>query len=82
MELDLRLKAGEIADYTRQVIFALYGKNGGHVCNHVVDFLIVYPDGTRTVEDFKGVKTAAWAIKRKLFEDNHPKIKYIVRTKA
>jgi len=35
---------------------------------YVCDFLVVWSDGRITIEDVKGVETAAFKIKKKLFE--------------
>lgn len=79
-ELDLRLKAGEISKVERQRTFPLYGKNGGRIASHRVDFLVTYPDGHQEVEEFKGFETEIWRLKRNLFVDNYPEIKYWVIT--
>ena len=44
--LDLRQKAGDIKEWKRQVRFSLYGKNGGHICDYILDFVITNNDGT------------------------------------
>lgn len=80
LEIDLLLKAKEITKVERQVKFPLFGVNENLICNHVVDFLLTYPDGRQEAWEFKGFATDVWKIKRKLFEDNYPKIKYVVVT--
>lgn len=40
--------------------------NKVHVANYVGDFLYFLPDGTRVVEDVKGVKTPIYRLKKKL----------------
>lgn len=77
LELDMLKRIGEVREYYCQVPYPLYGKNGGKVCVHVVDFKVHYANGTVEVEDVKGIKTAAWSIKHKLFCDNY-KIPYRV----
>jgi hypothetical protein len=80
LELNLRLKAGQISKVERQRTFPLYGKNGGRITTHRVDFLVTYPDGHQEVEEYKGFVTQIWKIKRDLFVDNYPEILYNVIT--
>jgi hypothetical protein len=47
-----------------------------------VDFFVTFRDGHQEYWEAKGVRTAVWRIKYKLFTDNFPKLKYVVRTKA
>ena len=77
-DLDLMVKAGEIKSYERQVSFDLHGVNGGKVCVHRVDFLVLTNEGKQEVHEYKGFATAVWDLKRKLFEDEYPEIEYIV----
>ena len=79
-ELDLRLKAGEISKIERQRTFPLYGKNGGRITTHRVDFLITLLDGTQEVHEYKGFATDVWKMKRDLFVDNYPDILYVTIT--
>ena len=62
-QLKLLQMAGEIRWFTCQVPF-----NVGAGVRYVSDFLIVYADGRVEVEDVKGVETAMFKVKRKLFE--------------
>ena len=70
-------KCKEIKSYESQVKFSM-DINGHHICNHYVDFLVVLPDGTKQVQEYKGVRTGIWQIKRKLFEALYPDIEYVV----
>jgi len=79
-ELDIRLKAGEISKVERQRTFPLYGKNGGRITTHRVDFLVTFPDGHQEVHEYKGYATDTWKIKRDLFVDNYPEILYVTIT--
>ena len=76
-ELDLLKRAGEIYRWFPQTPYPLYGKNGNVVCVHIVDFHVFTKD-KEWVEDVKGVRTALWSLKRKLFLDNYPEIEYKV----
>ena len=77
-ELDIMVRAKEIREYKRQVTFNLYGINNGFICNHRVDFVITDNDGSKAVWEVKGLETKDWVIKKKLFEDNYPYMKYHV----
>ncbi len=79
-ELNIRFKIGEISKIERQVTFPLYGKNGGRVATHRVDFLVTFPDSHKEVHEYKGFATQEWKIKRDLFVDNYPDIQYVVIT--
>ncbi len=79
-ELELLLKAGEISKVERQKTFPLFGRNGGKVTTHRVDFLVTLLDGTQEVREYKGWETDSWRIKRNLFVDNYPDIQYVVIT--
>lgn len=63
-ELQMLEKAGEIRDLGRQTAFDLT-VNGVKVCKYVADFCY-WENDAYVVEDVKGVKTAAYVIKRKL----------------
>lgn len=76
--IDLLCRAGVITKCEPQRTFVLYGKGGHKICSHRVDFLLTFSDGHQEVQEFKGWATKDWDIKRKLFEDNYPDIKYVV----
>ena len=65
-ELDLLIKAGEIAGKLEQVPFAL---PGGVV--YRADFVVLRNDGTWYVEDAKGVRTKEYKIKARLFAERY-----------
>ena len=79
-EIELLIKGRAVKRVEPQKSFELRGMRG-IVCRHVVDFLVHFPDGHVEAWDAKGKGTAEWKIKKKLFEDNYPEIKYVVRTK-
>lgn len=66
-ELDLRLYAGEIIKWERQVKIPLI-VNGYHITNYYIDFIVYYPDGTKEYVETKGLASEAWKIKWKMFE--------------
>lgn len=77
-DIDLLVKAGEVEDALRQVPFKLRGKNGTVVGSHKVDFVLSFKDGHREIWECKGYAVRDWPIRRKLFEDNYPDVKYVV----
>ncbi len=68
-ELRLLEVAGEISDLERQVAFHLW-VGDEHICKYVADFRYVR-GGETVVEDVKGVRTAAYVLKRKLMKACH-----------
>lgn len=66
-ELDLRLKAGEIKSWQRQVKMSL-DVNGKHICNYYIDFLVIHSDDEREYVEVKGFATDLWRIKWRLLE--------------
>lgn len=79
-EVELLCRAGQVIKVEPQKTYPLYGKNGGRVCNHRVDFLLTFADSHLEVWECKGFATPEWRIKLKLFEDNYPDIVYYVIT--
>lgn len=77
-DIDCLIRAGKVATVSRQVRFGLRGLKGGQVCTHVVDFVVTLSDGTKEAWEYKGMPTPTWKLKRKLFLDNYPEIKYVV----
>jgi DNA-binding sugar fermentation-stimulating protein len=75
LHLMKKARGSTISTIERQVTFRL-DVNGKHICSHRVDFLVTHKDGSKMVVESKGVDTAAWAIKRNLFEALNPNIKY------
>ncbi len=70
-ELDLRVKAGELKGWLRQVPIRLE-VNGKHVCNYLIDFVEIAMDGTETYVEVKGLPTPEFRLKWKLFEILYP----------
>lgn len=66
-ELNLRLKAGEIAAFTPHVRIPLE-VNGFHIADYYVDFVVLHNDGTKEYAETKGLKTPVWSIKWKILE--------------
>jgi hypothetical protein len=81
MQLDWRLKAGDIKAWEKQVPIPIY-VNGEHILTTKVDFLIHENDGSKTLVETKGFETADYRIKKKLIEavwlKEHPEYSYLV----
>lgn len=67
-ELRMLQIAGDITELKRQVRFALVvkGVRDKHVCDYIADFTYRDRAGRLHVEDFKGVRTAEYKLKRAL----------------
>jgi len=75
-ELKLLQKAGEIQDLQLQPRYKMV-VDGWLICTYVADFS--YRDGKQKIaEDVKGMETALFKIKRKLFHALYPGIELIV----
>lgn len=75
----LRGKAGEIKEFKNQVRFELipkFRKNGvtHRAAHYVADFVVEYSDGRTEVIDVKGMRTALYKLKRKMFEFRYPNL--------
>jgi hypothetical protein len=74
--LKLRLRAGEISDLRRQVVYELIPSqkrpSGGteRACNYIADF-VYQEDGQTVVADVKGFATGEYVLKRKLMLFRH-----------
>lgn len=64
MELRMLGKAGKITALSLQLRYRL-SVNGVHVCDYYPDFTY-YEHGVLVVEDFKGLKTPVYQLKKKL----------------
>jgi hypothetical protein len=80
-QLDLRLKAGEIASWEPQFKIDLKA-NGKHICTMIPDFRVVYPDGSVQLTEIKGYATEVFRLKVKILEATYlkenPGITYLV----
>lgn len=79
LELLLQQKAGLIRDLTRQVRIPIE-VNGSHICDYIADF-VYYEKGEEVVEDFKGMVTGIFALKRKLLAATQGKEVRITKAK-
>lgn len=77
MHLDRLLKAGAIKGWRGQVKVELV-VNGAKVCRMVPDFLVEHKNGKFEYVEVKGVATAAYRIKAKLFRALFPDAWYTV----
>lgn len=71
--LDLRMKAGEIGGWIRQVPYDLE-VNGQKICRYIADFVVVDKEGKKEIHEVKGMVTGVWKIKEKLFRALYPDI--------
>jgi hypothetical protein len=67
MELDWRIKAGEIQSYERQVKIDLT-VNGVHITNYFVDFRVINKHGGVEYHEYKGMVLGEFMIKWRLFQ--------------
>jgi len=81
-ELKMLLQAKEIFDLQVHPTFVIWkmrnqatGKE--EKIKYIADFSYTEKDGTNVVEDVKGVKTAVYKIKRKMFTTVYPYTKFI-----
>lgn len=70
--------AGIVKRFEMQVTYELqpaFVKDGKkyHAINYVSDFVLIYDDGRTEVVDVKGMETADFKIKKKLFEFRYPR---------
>lgn len=77
-ELKWLERAGEIKDLELQKKFVLqpkYKKNGKTVreISYIADFVYT-EDGKQIVEDCKGMRTAVYKLKKKIFEYQYPEL--------
>lgn len=66
-ELNYRMKAKDIKDWFRQVKISL-DVNEKHICNYIIDFVVVHNDEMIEYVEVKGFATDTWRLKFKLFE--------------
>lgn len=66
-ELDLRMRAGDIKGWERQVRLDLR-VNGQHICDYKIDFVVEHHDGSREYVECKGVEMPDWKLKWSLLE--------------
>ncbi len=76
-ELYLRVRAGDIDSWERQIPISL-NVQGHHICKVIVDFVISHNDGSLEYVEVKGHETAVYKLKRKLIAALYPDIKYTV----
>ncbi len=66
-DLQLRQWAGDIKEVIPQFKLSL-DVNDLHICNYIVDFLVINKDGSKELHEFKGFETTLWKIKWRLTE--------------
>ena len=78
--LDSLLKKKEIKSWEKQKKIELYGENGSKICNYYMDFVVEHNDGKTEYVEVKGMETATWRLKWKLFKDKYGKDNDIIIT--
>jgi hypothetical protein len=76
-QLTLLQRAGLIFGFARQCEFVLSeGTDKDNRCiSYIADFIVFYTDGTTKIIDVKGVETAIFKQKAKLFKNKYPFLK-------
>lgn len=77
VNLDLRVRVGELKSWRRQVSVPLVVE-GKTVCRYIVDFVEEYPDGSEVWVEVKGFPTDIWKLKAALFRVLYPERQYRV----
>lgn len=75
-ELRANLRAGIITDLKLQPRFPLI-VNGQKICEYVADFSYMSLDGRPVIEEFKGMRTALFIVKSKLFHAVYPGLRIV-----
>lgn len=65
MQLDFRIRAGEVKKWKRQVKIELK-VNGVKICNYYIDFKVTMADGSTQYVEVKGLEMELWKMKWKL----------------
>ena len=73
-ELNMRVRAGELRDWKRQVPIDLT-VNGVKICTYRIDFLEIAKDDGEMWTEVKGHETPDWKLKWKLFKALYPERK-------
>ena len=65
MQLDFRIKAGEVKEWKRQHRIEII-VNGVKICNYFIDFVVTLVDGSIQYVEVKGMEQEVWRLKWKL----------------
>lgn len=77
IELDWRIKAGEIKEVVPQYKISL-DINGEHIANYYMDFKVILTDGTIEMHEVKGAETPLWRMKWRIAKALHPEWTFIL----
>jgi len=77
MELDWRIKAGEIKEVIPQYKISL-DVNDVHIANYFMDFKVILTDGTIEMHEVKGAETPLWRMKWRLAKALHDEWRFIL----
>lgn len=78
-DLAMRLSAGDIKDWQRQVKISL-DVDGYHIANYYIDFVVTHNDDRLEYIEVKGFETPEWRLKWKLFEALYGNKKDVILT--
>jgi hypothetical protein len=76
-DLSILKRSKKIKNFMIQIPYKME-VNGVLICKHIVDFLVENNDGTNEVHEFKGVRTASYNLKLKLFKALFHNVKYLI----
>lgn len=71
--LDDLLDNKEILSWKAQKQIELFGENGHHVADYLIDFLVEHKDGVMEFVEVKGFAVESWGIKWNLLKDKYGK---------
>jgi hypothetical protein len=74
-QLKLLQRAGEVTDIKLQPRYPILdASERSRGIDYVADFLVTYADGRQEIIDFKGVRTAVYRMKKKMFHERYPNL--------
>lgn len=77
MELDWRLKAGEVTEIVPQYKISI-DVNNVHITNYFMDFKVILANGMIEMHEVKGKETDLWRIKWRLAKALHPEWNFVL----
>ena len=77
MNLDWKIKAGEVIRWTPQVKIPLV-VHDTKICDYIIDFFVADKNGKETFTEVKGCETKDWKIKWKLAHVLYPERNFLL----
>lgn len=77
MNLDWRIKAGEVTKWVPQVKIELV-VNGCHIADYIIDFMVELSDGSVEYHEVKGKELQLWKLKWELTKAIYPDINLVL----